>query len=557
MHRSADDPAARTMSVPERRPGRGALPLWRLPFSASSPEDSRRTTLLILLAGVTLVALVMRVIALNAQLWLDEMFAAMFLQRHSLLGILTDYRSEANHTLYSILAQLSISAFGAELWSLRLPAVLFGVASVPLLYLLGALVSTRREALLAAALLSVSYHHIWFSQNARAYTAVAFFTIAAIYFLLRGLREQRASLFIGYAVMVALATFAHRALVLMVAGHFVLCVALLLMRNRPYRGAWRLPGLGFGLAGALTLLLFAPATIRMVQDYRSGSLHSPATTVQSATAAPQPEGAALSSEPAPAVSDPGRVDLSSRIAERWRHLRSNLERGVRILKLGVGNTLGLALTALLFAIGVWSFWKTDRLFLAAVMAPGLFTFGLTYLLKGVVVPRYGFFLVGALILIVVRGAMVLGARLCRLVPRGSRRASPAAWGTALVLVLIGGSLLASRRNYITPKMDFLGAMAYVEANRGEDDPVLVLGRNTAVAYLQFYGMPWQRVESVEELDLVRAGGRDVWLLFTLPSTLRGAEWEVEALTPHACSDWRSFEGTLGDGDLRVCRLPAG
>ncbi|HEV2132233.1 MAG TPA: glycosyltransferase family 39 protein [Longimicrobiaceae bacterium] len=545
------------MSAPGEGGRSGALAVRRPHASAGFRGGSRQTTLLLLLAGVTLLALVMRVIALNAQLWLDEMFASMFIQRHSLVGIVTDYRSEANHTLYSILAELSIAAFGAEPWSLRLPAVLFGAASVPLLYLLGSLVSTRREALLAAALLSVSYHHIWFSQNARGYTMVAFFTIAAIYFLLRGLREQHASLFIGYAVMVALATFAHRALVLMVAGHFVLCVALLLIRwNRLRRGTWRLPGLGFALAGALTLLLFAPALSRMVQDYRSGSLYAPVTSVQSATVVPQPQQPGLASEPPQAASETGRTDLSSWVAARWHRLRSNLELGAQVFKLGVGSTLGLALVALLFACGAWSFWKSDRLFLAAVMAPGLFTFGLTYLLKGDVVPRYGFFLVGGMVLIIVRGGMVLGTLLRRLVPRGSRAGSPAAWGTALVLVLIGGSVFASRRNYVTPKMDFLGALAYVEAHRGENDPVVVLGRNTAVAYLQFYGMPWQQVRSVEELDVVRAGGRDLWLLFTLPRTFRGEEWEVEALTPHACIDWRSFKGTLGDGDLRICRLPA-
>ena len=80
-------------------------------------------------------------------------------------------------------ANVFVTVLGESAWSIRLPAVLFGVASIPVLYALGERVTGTREALLACAILSVSYHHIWFSQNARGYTMLAFWTILSTFWL--------------------------------------------------------------------------------------------------------------------------------------------------------------------------------------------------------------------------------------------------------------------------------------------------------------------------------------------------------------------------------------
>jgi uncharacterized membrane protein len=48
------------------------------------------------------------------------------------------------------------------------------VASIGALYLLGRAVAGPTEALFAAALMTVAYHHVWFSQNARGYSGLLF-----------------------------------------------------------------------------------------------------------------------------------------------------------------------------------------------------------------------------------------------------------------------------------------------------------------------------------------------------------------------------------------------
>jgi 4-amino-4-deoxy-L-arabinose transferase-like glycosyltransferase len=85
--------------------------------------------------------------------------------------------SANQHVLYATLANISVAVFGATEAAVRLPAVLFGVAAIFALYYLARILTSESEALWATALLTVMYHHIWFSQNARGWTGVVFFSL--------------------------------------------------------------------------------------------------------------------------------------------------------------------------------------------------------------------------------------------------------------------------------------------------------------------------------------------------------------------------------------------
>ena len=98
---------------------------------------------------LTVLAAALRVIGINRGLWWDEIDFLLVSVRHPLVEIVTIFPGDIQHPLYAILARLSILTFGEHVWSLRLPALIFGVASIPMLYLLGASVTTRIEALVA------------------------------------------------------------------------------------------------------------------------------------------------------------------------------------------------------------------------------------------------------------------------------------------------------------------------------------------------------------------------------------------------------------------------
>jgi uncharacterized membrane protein len=59
--------------------------------------------------------------------------------------------------------------FGTSALALRLPSVLFGIASIILIYILAALEEDRLTALLAAGMLAFNGHHIFWSQTAKMY----------------------------------------------------------------------------------------------------------------------------------------------------------------------------------------------------------------------------------------------------------------------------------------------------------------------------------------------------------------------------------------------------
>ena len=87
--------------------------------------------LLILFAGTAA-----RFYKLDASLWYDEVLTLTEFVRLSAWDIVTTYTSFNNHVFFSLQAHASVAVFGESAWALRLPAVLFGIAAIPLFWLL-------------------------------------------------------------------------------------------------------------------------------------------------------------------------------------------------------------------------------------------------------------------------------------------------------------------------------------------------------------------------------------------------------------------------------------
>jgi predicted membrane-bound mannosyltransferase len=122
------------------------------------------------LLGICALALALRLYKLGAPLWYDEILTLARFVRLPLGELLTTYTSLNNHVLFSLQAKLFSSLFGESAAVLRLPAVIMGVLSIAALYQLARKEVGSWDARLTAILLAVSYHHIWFSQNARPVT---------------------------------------------------------------------------------------------------------------------------------------------------------------------------------------------------------------------------------------------------------------------------------------------------------------------------------------------------------------------------------------------------
>ena len=83
------------------------------------PDD--RSTPWAWLIALTSMAVVLRAIGLNGGLWFDEIMTLSHSVRLPLSAIVTEFPHNNQHTLFSVLANLSIAAFGEHAWSLRLP----------------------------------------------------------------------------------------------------------------------------------------------------------------------------------------------------------------------------------------------------------------------------------------------------------------------------------------------------------------------------------------------------------------------------------------------------
>lgn len=82
-----------------------------------------------------------------------------------------------------------------EFWA-RLPSAIFGTASVLLFYLFLKEFFDKKIALIGSFLLSVSILHISFSQEARYYAYVIFFSLLSYYFLIRAVKTKEKKFFI-------------------------------------------------------------------------------------------------------------------------------------------------------------------------------------------------------------------------------------------------------------------------------------------------------------------------------------------------------------------------
>jgi 4-amino-4-deoxy-L-arabinose transferase-like glycosyltransferase len=85
-----------------------------------------------------------------------------------------------NHVLHTLLVKFSTGLFGVHLWSLRLPALLAGIAVMPAFYLLVRQLFNRYIALIALSLVAVSGPLVEYSALARGYSLSWLFIVLAM-----------------------------------------------------------------------------------------------------------------------------------------------------------------------------------------------------------------------------------------------------------------------------------------------------------------------------------------------------------------------------------------
>jgi uncharacterized membrane protein len=123
--------------------------------------------------ALTIVAALLRIPLLTRPMGNDEAATFLYYASHPISVIVTIYGSPNNHILHSILMHASYRMFGGAEWALRLPALLAGIAIVPLTYF-------ASRSLIAAALAASAPVLIDYSTDARGYTLLCCFVLICV-----------------------------------------------------------------------------------------------------------------------------------------------------------------------------------------------------------------------------------------------------------------------------------------------------------------------------------------------------------------------------------------
>ena len=490
-----------------------ALTAWSLrplPAPAKRVDRSESALVGVLLAVIIGLAAGLRAYSLDAGLWYDEILMHVQESWKSYGEIFTTYDSQNQHFLYTLLARLALDWFGDTTWSLRLPAALFGVAGVAALYAFARGVTDASEALLATALLAFSYHHVWFSQNARGYSGVLFWALLSSALLLRALNDGRPRWWVLYAATAALGVYTHMTMLFMMAGQALAYLSTMwARRGQTWPARWDGLLLGFPLAGLLILQLYV---IVLPQVLTGGG-------------------------------------SESSVVPAWRNPIWAVVEVLQGVRIGFsGGAVGLVALAVC-TIGVLSYLRTAPMVVTLFVAPVALCAAVVIGSGHHVWPRFFFFAFGFAILIVVRGAMTLGRGIGTGLGFTPARAVQAA--TVATVLLVAAAALALPRAY-APKQDFEGALKFVEATRGPGDSVVTVGLAT-MPYQRFYKVSWGSVDDVEALEAMRSRASRTWVVYTLPLYLDAVYPDLMVRIRDEFEVVRVFPGTLSGGEVVVRR----
>ena len=221
---------------------------------SSQPSILDRRTLVGLLALVALAA-VPRLLRIGESLWFDEIAALLSSSAHGVGPALGNFHTLANHLLHSAIVAWVVEG-GADEISVRTPALIAGLLTVPAMYLLGRNADDARFGWIAAAVVAFMPIAVLESVESRGYSFMILFAILSTHQWLR-IRESGPWSIEAYAVFATLGCWSHLVFVVVPIGHTVASVALAL-KNRRDRPLLRRIVIAELLAAATTLMVLSP-----------------------------------------------------------------------------------------------------------------------------------------------------------------------------------------------------------------------------------------------------------------------------------------------------------
>ncbi len=209
-------------------------------------------------------SLILRLVNLGQSLWLDEAISVNIARSLPFKSIILYFSpSDFHPPLFYLVLKSWVWLFGASEISARLPSVIFGLATVYVIYLLGKKLYEEKIALIAATLLATAPLHIYYSQEARMYMLAAFLVSLSAYFFMSVLEKDKIVNWVGFILSTALMLYSDYIPYLMLPLYFVY---LFLIRRKVTRSTL----IGFIPAFLLIFILIAPWLLVLPSQLKLG-----------------------------------------------------------------------------------------------------------------------------------------------------------------------------------------------------------------------------------------------------------------------------------------------
>jgi 4-amino-4-deoxy-L-arabinose transferase-like glycosyltransferase len=379
---------------------------------------------------------------------------------------------------------------------LRIPAVLAGALTLPLVYQLGRRLLGRAEGVLLMLLLAVAPFHVRYSQEARPYALLVLGAVLAAYALWRLRATGRWHYVVPLQIGVLVFTLAHF-FGLAMLGPLVLFAVIDFLFNRQRQRA----GQSLLALGAVTLL---PVAIYLALGWGETLFYS---TRDYSEALVEPE--KLTAEEKPDHGLGPQVDAAFIKYEIMAPL------------VGGGADISLWYLNILAGLGLVYLW-TRRKVKASLLL--LLWLGLPIVIVVTFLMFRGTFFASRYIIMVIPAYLMLVAAGLLALPRWLRCSEPR-WLSLLALFVLGGFVLADagadlgRQYQHKNKENWRLVGDFIAQNAGPHDAVIAMRAEPAINW--YYPRAWAAPNYYWDLDIIKAtaaGAERSWVILSIFSS---------------------------------------
>ena len=226
------------------------------------------------LSAILVLGLLLRIPTMGRGLGEDELETVFYvIDANSIWHIVSSSLSFNNHIGYSLLARFSRALFGKSEWAFRLPALLFGLASLYIFWIFSRSLLGPRLAVIATSLFAFSPVHMIWSITGRGYSVMLFCTLLSSYLYLKLLRytARRDVILFIVAGVVGIYTHLYSSFTAMVQFLFLLRLRVTQPTTKqPDRSittaSFRVVLFSLITVAALSILCYTPALRNLLYD---------------------------------------------------------------------------------------------------------------------------------------------------------------------------------------------------------------------------------------------------------------------------------------------------